>query len=93
VVVEKNLLMMNDHYSVQKHWVVLQVFDHEVVVVETRMNEVELDENVMVVVEWVVIANYRFEMEVMMVEYLRDPLDLRLESIIITWCWYDRCFW
>jgi hypothetical protein len=93
VVVEKNLLMMNDHYSVQKHWVVLQVFDHEVAVVETRMNEVELDENVMVVVEWVVIANYRFEMEVMMVEYLRDPLDLRLESIIITWCWYDRCFW
>jgi hypothetical protein len=79
VVVEKNLLMMNDHYSVQKHWVVLQVFDHEVAVVETRMNEVELDENVMVVVEWVVIANYRFEMEVMMVEYLRDPLDLRLE--------------
>ncbi len=93
MVVEKNLLMMNDHYSVQKHWVVLQVFDHEVAVVETRMNEVELDENVMVVVEWVVIANYRFEMEVMMVEYLRDPLDLRLESIIITWCWYDRCFW
>ncbi len=79
MVVEKNLLMMNDHYSVQKHWVVLQVFDHEVAVVETRMNEVELDENVMVVVEWVVIANYRFEMEVMMVEYLRDPLDLRLE--------------
>ncbi len=79
MVVEKNLLMMNDHYSVQKHWVVLQVLDHEMVVVETRMNEVELDENVMVVVEWVVIANYRFEMEVMMVEYLRDPLDLRLE--------------
>jgi len=46
-----------------------------VLAVETRKNVVDFDENVMVV-ESVVIANYRFEMEVRMVEHLLDNLDL-----------------
>jgi hypothetical protein len=49
--------------------VVLQVFVHVVVVVETKKNEDDFDENVMVA-ESVVIANYRLVREVMMVEYL-----------------------
>jgi hypothetical protein len=44
------------------------VLYHVVVVVETKMNELDFGENV--VVESVVIANYRFEMDVMMDEHL-----------------------
>jgi hypothetical protein len=47
---------------------VCQVLYHVVVVVETKMNELDFGENV--VAESVVIANYRFEMEVMMDELL-----------------------
>jgi hypothetical protein len=45
------------------------VFVHVVAVVETKKNEDDFDENVMVA-ELVVIANYRLVREVMMVEYL-----------------------
>lgn len=45
------------------------MFVHVVVVVETKKNEDDFDENVMVA-ELVVIANYRLVREVMMVEYL-----------------------
>jgi hypothetical protein len=67
---------------VQKHLVVLPVFYHGVVVVETKKNEVDFDENVMVV-ESVVIANYRFGMEVMMVEHLIDNFDLDSDRLLL----------
>jgi hypothetical protein len=50
------------------------VFVHVVVVVETKKNEDDFDENVMVA-ESVVIANYRLVREVMMVEYLIGNID------------------
>jgi hypothetical protein len=43
VVVEENLLMMDDHYLVKRHLVVLQVLDHVVLAVETRKNVVDFD--------------------------------------------------